>query len=517
MDISKHVINHIDRAISEEWLTVYYQPIIRVLTGDLCSMESLVRWNDPEIGFLTPDQFIGFLEDAREIYKLDLFVLERVCKDLRNRMDSDLPSVPVSVNFSRLDFEDHNMLEAVSEITEKYNIPKDYLHIEITESAMIADDGLIERVIDKFHEAGFEMWMDDFGSGYSSLSMLKNYDFDQLKLDMDFLSDFSQKSRDIVRSVITMSKDLRIKTLAEGVETDEQYDFLMNTGCGKIQGFYYGKPDLIDNMFRHLEEKNISVENEGQRKFYEAACREIRHTDVPLEIIEDTGTTFKTLFMNKAYKKQIFDDNPDLDEIDRRVYSTPSPLLKKYRDFAELLKKTGKEETFFYTAKGDYYRFTGRVLAEYEGHYLIKGSLFNISSNPNSDKSKMLDSRLRELNQLFTVVHLLDLHDDSVEPLLGRYRYISNHVKGKHGIKNKMNIFQDEYISPEDLKRSRDFLDIDTLKERIQKSDKGYIHDVFAIKQEDGSYKPEEILLMPLPGSGGEQFLFCMKDIIWHN
>lgn len=149
MDISKHVINHIDRAISEEWLTVYYQPIIRVLTGDLCSMESLVRWNDPEIGFLTPDQFIGFLEDAREIYKLDLFVLERVCKDLRNRMDSDLPSVPVSVNFSRLDFEDHNMLEAVSEITEKYNIPKDYLHIEITESAMIADDGLIERVIDK--------------------------------------------------------------------------------------------------------------------------------------------------------------------------------------------------------------------------------------------------------------------------------------------------------------------------------------------------------------------------------
>ncbi len=511
MNISEYVVEKLDEAIEKQWIQVYYQPVVRSLTGGLCGTEALARWVDPEEGILRPDLFIGTLEEAGLIHKLDCYVIERVCSDIHERLFSGRSVVPSSVNLSRLDFIMCDMLKVVEEAVKRYDIPRDYIHIEITESMIVYDEELMSKVTEDFRETGYEVWMDDFGSGYSSLTLLKDYNFDLLKMDMNFLSSFNDRTKSLVKSVVMMAKELLIRTLAEGVETKEELEFLRSIGCGKIQGYYYGKPEPIEDMYAHLKEKGIPVESRNQNHYYEAACQQIRPTDVPLEIIEDDGKTFKTLYMNKAYKEQIFKDEPDIAEADRRIYGTASPLIKKYREFADVLEHSRKEETFYYTVNGDYMKLTAKVLAEHNGRYVIKCSIANISMADHALERQRLDSKLRELNQLFDVIHLFDLDDDRIFPLLGRYKYLDSMATEDKGLRERMEYFINERIFSADRKKYRDFIDYDTLKERIKKGKKGYIYDIFGVQQDDGSYIPEEISIMSISGTGGNEFLFCMK------
>ena len=510
MNIAGYVTDHIDRAVKNKWLKVYYQPVIRALTGSLCSVESLVRWDDPEVGFLSPAQFIGALEQSAQIDKVDRYVVEQVCSDLHDRMRNGKPVVPVSINCSRLDFTLCNMLEVVEEAVARYGIPREYIHIEVTESMIASDQAMMSRVIADFKKTGYEVWMDDFGSGYSSLTFLKDYQFDLLKMDMNFLSSFTDRSKTILRSIVLMAKDLGFKTLAEGVETKEELVYLTEIGCGKIQGYYYGRPQPIEEMFAHLEDIQVSIETPEERRFYEQACVHIKPTDAPLEIIEYDGTDFRTLYMNRAYKKQIFNDYPDLEEVDRRVYHSPTPLLKKYREFAEKMRKTRKEETFYYAGASSYFRFQAQVLAELDGKYLIKGSIVNISMNADNDKTNNLDRKLRELNQLFEAVNLIDLKSGKFTALLGKLKFDDDYGQDD-GLEHRLSVIAERRILPEERDRFQAFTECGTLMKRIQESGHGYLSSVFQIRQSNGVCRPEEIILMPVTGSRGNEFLFCTK------
>ncbi len=152
--IADYVINNIDKAIEMGWVKVYYQPVIRAITGQLCGAESLARWIDDEVGFLPPDKFIGALEESRQIHKLDCWIVRKVCSDISERIHNGLDAVPVSVNFSRLDFEATDMLKVVEDAVEEYDIPRDYIHVEITESMIVSDAALMTRVIESFRSAG---------------------------------------------------------------------------------------------------------------------------------------------------------------------------------------------------------------------------------------------------------------------------------------------------------------------------------------------------------------------------
>ncbi|WP_024867203.1 bifunctional diguanylate cyclase/phosphodiesterase [Butyrivibrio sp. FCS014] len=511
--LTNYVIDNIDVAIKKGWIQVYYQPVIRTLTGQLCGAESLARWIDPEVGFLAPDQFISALEDSRQIQKLDCFIVDTVCRHISERMSEGLPTVPVSVNFSRLDFETTDMLKVVEYAVDRYDIPRDSIHIEITESMIASDAELMEKVIEDFRGAGYEVWMDDFGSGYSSLTLLKDYQFDTMKLDMGFLRTFTDRSRAIITSTVTMAKDIGIMTLAEGVETREQVDFLMSVGCGKLQGYYYGKPMPIDAFFDHIEENGIVMEERGWRHYYEVASATARHSDEPLEIIEDDGKEFVTLFMNEPYKKQIFPRTLSSKEADRLIYQTNSPLLKKYREYANTIERTKNVETFYYTNNGNIMKFTGVLIAENSGKYLIKGAIWNISSDSNVTKRNSVDFKLKELNHLFEVVLQINPGRNRVVPLLGKFIYgmDSNAYSTDLNVKTKM--FRDNVINPEDKAKYIAFMDFDTITERIEASGKGFIENVFRVKQEDGSYRLKEISVMIIPGTGGKEYLYCMKEI----
>ena len=260
----QYVVNNIDKAIEEGWIKAYYQPVVWSNDGKLCGCEALARWIDPIYGFLSPGDFIPVLEECRQIYKLDTAIFNIVCKDLRMALDSNMQVVPVSLNFSRLDFELMDAVGVFEEAVAKYNIPKQYLHVEVTESALSDDLGLLQESMNRFVQDGFAIWLDDFGSGYSSLNVLKDYDFDVLKIDMKFLSNFStnQKARDIVDCVIKLADSLGMKSLCEGVETKEQAEFLKKAGCLRLQGYLFGKPLPKEQLIEDIKTGKYVISNE---------------------------------------------------------------------------------------------------------------------------------------------------------------------------------------------------------------------------------------------------------------
>ena len=262
--MNQYIVTHIDEAIKNGYLKAYYQPVVWSKGRTLCGVEALARWIDPKYGFLSPGKFIPVLENNQLIYKLDKEILRIVCADIRHNMDKGLPVLPVSINFSRADFGVIDIVEVVNEIVEQYQVPHELLHVEITESALTNEVDLLKNTINRLHAKGFATWLDDFGSGYSSFNVLKDFDFDVLKLDMAFLVGFNgnEKAKALIKSVISLADQIGMKTLCEGVETDEQAKFLEEASCGRLQGYLYGKPLSYDELLEKIQkgEYNISKE-----------------------------------------------------------------------------------------------------------------------------------------------------------------------------------------------------------------------------------------------------------------
>lgn len=256
----QYVVRHIDKAAEGGWIEPYYQPVAWAKDETLCGLEALARWNDPRYGFLTPDKFVPALEDSQLAHKLDIAVLEMVCKNLRHCVLNNLPVIPVSINFSRMDFALVNIVDNIESIIDKYKIPHDLVHIEITESALMENGDKLKDAINRFHKKGFSLWLDDFGSGYSSLNALKEFEFDVLKLDMMFLKEFNNaKAKPLIKSAVLLAKQLGMTTVCEGVETKEQVEFLKEVGCDRLQGYYFGKPVPYKKIEERIDKKELKL------------------------------------------------------------------------------------------------------------------------------------------------------------------------------------------------------------------------------------------------------------------
>lgn len=251
----QYIINNIDEAIKAGHIKVYYQPVVNAANGKLCGLEALARWDDPQYGFLSPADFIQTLEEYYQIYKLDMYVVEKVCRNFVYAKENGLMLIPVSLNFSKLDFNLINLAEEVEECLKKYGVDKKLIHIEVTESTLSGDDERLKDMLKKFRANGYALWLDDFGAGYSGLNVLKEYDFDMMKIDMKFLHGFSGnvKARQILKNIISMAKELGMSTLTEGVETEEAYQFLKENGCEQIQGYLFGRPMPDNELYEKVK------------------------------------------------------------------------------------------------------------------------------------------------------------------------------------------------------------------------------------------------------------------------
>lgn len=238
------IINAMERAIQNKEFTLYLQPKYDIEKGTIIGAEALVRWISLENGFISPGDFIPVFENNGFVYEVDKFIWEESCRYLRKWLDEGREVHPISVNVSRIDLYDPKLVQHLVNLREKYQLPSQYLELEITESAYTEDPEQIITITRQLREAGFVILMDDFGTGYSSLNMLKDIQIDVLKLDMGFLksSDYSARGGNILTAILKMAESLKMQTIAEGVETKEQVEFLKSIGCRYVQGFYYSKP-----------------------------------------------------------------------------------------------------------------------------------------------------------------------------------------------------------------------------------------------------------------------------------
>ena len=256
-----YIVNNIDNAVNNGWIVPFYQPVVWSDTEKLCGCEALARWMDPVFGRLAPYEFIPVLEEYRLIHKLDKSIFTSVCKDLRAAMDAGKPVVPVSLNFSRLDFELMDAVQELEDIVAKYRIPKELIHVEVTESALTDNFSKLNEAMNRIKELGYSLWLDDFGSGYSSLNVLKDYQFDVIKIDMRFLTNLetSEKSRTLIDCIVQMASRINMLTLTEGVETEAQAEFLNRIGCGRLQGYLFGRPIPKEELYQRIDNKELVV------------------------------------------------------------------------------------------------------------------------------------------------------------------------------------------------------------------------------------------------------------------
>lgn len=258
----QYVVDHIEEAIAKDYIKVFYQPVIRVKTGQICGFEALVRWIDPQFGMLSPGDFIETLERYHLIHLIDIYVVRKVCEDYNTLKAAGEPVVPVSVNISRLDFELCDIFGLVENIRKALNVPRNMLDLEITESALNDNIGIVKAQCDKMRELGYSVWIDDFGSGYSSLNTVSEFNFDVLKLDLVFLRNFDHnpKTGKLMQYIVEGVNKMGQTALCEGVENEKQFNFLKDIGCERAQGYYFGKPMALDDVRKISEEKGLTWE-----------------------------------------------------------------------------------------------------------------------------------------------------------------------------------------------------------------------------------------------------------------
>ena len=256
----RYIIENLDRAIKEGWIKLYYHSIFRSETKKIAAFECLARWDDPNRGMIYPGVFINVLLKYHLLYKLDLFMFEQACREVKERHDNGLPLVPVSINFSRQDFDHINVISEMNRLYDKYNmanyVDKSYFVVEITEQDIEAGKEAFKEQLEKIKENNYGLWLDDFGSGYSAISSFSQYDFDLMKFDMELvknLDDDRGVNQILLEDMVSLAKKLGIHTLIEGAETQEQFDFVRKIGCELVQGYYFTKPEPLDQILKRVK------------------------------------------------------------------------------------------------------------------------------------------------------------------------------------------------------------------------------------------------------------------------
>lgn len=292
IDNIRYVINHLDEALEKSWIQVYYQPIVRAVNGQVCDEEALSRWIDTEQGFMSPGDFIPALEGAGLIYRLDLYVLDQVLEKMHHQRRLGLTVVPHSLNLSRSDFDACDIVKEICARVDAAGFDRSLITIEITESMIGKDFEFMKKQIERFQSLGFRVWIDDFGSGYSSLDFLQSIEFDLIKFDMSFLRrlDEGPNSRIVLTELMRMATAMGVDTICEGVETESQVRFLREIGCSKLQGYYYSKPIPFDEIISNYQQGiQIGYENPQEADYYESIGKVNLH-DLTSIVHEDEDT-----------------------------------------------------------------------------------------------------------------------------------------------------------------------------------------------------------------------------------
>lgn len=385
----QYIINEVNRALEEEQFEVFFQPKINLITDKPFGAEALVRWRHPEKGMISPADFIPIYERNGIIGRLDQYMWRHVCQLIRKWLDEGKSPDPISVNVSRVNIYNPHLVDIFKNLITEYKIPPHYLNLELTESAFTEDQGLVMRTMSKLHSLGFKIMMDDFGSGYSSLNVLKDMEVDYLKVDMKFLQDeeFNGRGEKVLTSVIRMAKWLHLPSIVEGVETKEQVDFLKCIGCEYAQGFYYARPMPVEEYERYMEKdyqnEPSAVVNESTEIINQlwdtrsAASMVFDNIQVPVALFEYRSDKIELLRSNCEYDFVFQSQDSILSEKHQNVLKQENEIFQKA--FKEAVEKTAVSITQYQYEHGEWYKVLIKYLGKRDETYIMMVTFIDIS------------------------------------------------------------------------------------------------------------------------------------------
>lgn len=390
-----------EKAFEEKQFCVYYQPQYNYMSGRIVGAEALVRWIHPEYGMQSPRDFIPVFEENGLITRLDLYVFEEICSFISRCRGTDIKTVPISFNVSRYDVISGDFIERIEEIRQKYDIPVTNLRAEITESSMIGGNDHMAKIVHKFQSLGYVVEMDDFGSGYSSLNVLKDIEVDIIKLDMAFMrGNINKRGGIIISSIIRMANWLGTPVIAEGVETPEQAEYLKSIGCIYIQGFLFSKPvpeNEYVNILRNIKSDVLApgmklIDKLDAEKFWSPESFEtlvfnnfvggaavISFKDDEIETLRVNERYLKELGMNMNQQDIILNQkNLNFDEKNKQIYIDTINRAIVSNDYEtcvtwrEVFSQCCGEDSLCIES-------TMRVIGRAEGQYLLYVLIRNIT------------------------------------------------------------------------------------------------------------------------------------------
>lgn len=498
------VLGNFNAALEKGHIKVYYQPVVRTMTGKICGVEALARWEDPVYGRLMPNVFIPVLEQARLIHKLDCYVLNQVAKQLHYRLANKQPVLPVSINLSRHDFNLMDPFRMVENVISRYDLQRDYIRIEVTETALVKEKHNLIQTLRQFQRSGYQVWLDDFGSAYSSLNVLHNYHFDELKIDMAFLRNFNEKSRRIL-----MAKELGVHTLAEGAETKAQVDFLK-----AIEGYYWGQPMSYEDIQIFCENYEYGQKTRREESVYDKAGLINVVTDVPVAIFHYDGKQVVVLSANQTFRQIIRQALPAYNGKDLPLRIENLSFRQRLQPCLDELIASGQEQVVTYIEEDHYLQLHLGLIGGPQGRYLCRAWIYNIADAREDKEAHRINYLLRNILQLYKGLYYLNPQDDTFEFIK---TVMPNWAKGQaqKGILRLLTDYTTRFIHDDDRERFLAFLDFDNVRRQAGKSQTNSTGSVFRIKQADGSYRWTVYLAMLLRNGGQQGVLLCRRDDIW--
>ena len=348
-EFEQYIIDNLDTALKEEWIKAYHQPLIRAASGKVSDEEAFAKWEDTKYGTFSASEFVPILERKKLTYKLDLYMVERVLKKIKSQGEHGLYMVPESINIAKTDFDCCDMVTEIAKRIDASGLSRDKLSVELSERTISSDVDFMKTQIERFHNEGIKVWMDNYGSGYSSLLLLLQIHFDLLKIDKVFVDqiEHGEKGRIILTELVKTALSLGMDTVAEGVETRAQSEFLKEIGCTKLQGYYYTPAlSLADIIERNKKGIQIGFENPAEVDYFEQLGK-VNLYDLSISTNEDHSqdTYFDTMPMvifsiddvsaqfirgNKTFRAFIENNYKHLLKIDRFMFENFKPVSGFY-------------------------------------------------------------------------------------------------------------------------------------------------------------------------------------------
>lgn len=537
LNLRTYLVTHFYEALEKGWIEVYYQPEVRALTREICGFEALARWRDPERGLISPGVFVPVLEDAHLIDRLDLYVLQRVCEDLHHIRREGLDVTHISVNLSRIDFQLNDMLQEVKSICCAYGVPRGFLHIEITESALNESDAFLRQEIARLRSAGFELWMDDFGSGYSSLNNLKDFQFDMIKIDMAFLRDFETKpqSRVIISAVVDMAKKLGLHTLAEGVETEEQYAFLKSIGCEVLQGYLFSPPVPFEEIRPVLEAEagHLVLEDFHAAAFFDQVGAVNVLSARPLVLMEGERPAPPPalgIFETRADEGRLLYGNAELDRLCRLAgFDSAATAIATYNqcrgdscevgnarfwDLVARCQRTRRVEHTENVMNGRIFSIVMRCIGgdEAQDRAAFVYQLIDLSQFDICHQESAVEVATRHLLQIYTRIDLFTA-DGKLENLIvdtTQQRVMDLDSLSEESVRR----YAQMYIVPEDRERFLRFYDTTTVLARARHAHNDHVTAIFYVRDESTTEaQPQMFIIVPFRLEGKWCYLSCVRRI----